>query len=82
MLVFGSAERGPNDMLRYQLETVSRLSAREQEVVRESLAAVIIKNQLTGAIARVSMPAMTAITPRAATTLKAAKVTTAKTTAR
>lgn len=40
MLVFDEQERGPADALRYQFETVSRMSAHEQEVVRELLEAL------------------------------------------
>ena len=57
MLVFDAEERKPDELLRYQFETVSRLSAHEQDIVRELLDAVIIKNQVAGAIARVTTPA-------------------------
>jgi transcriptional regulator with XRE-family HTH domain len=57
MLVFDAEERGPDEVLRYQFETICRLSAREQEVVRALLDAVIVKNQVAGAIARVTNPA-------------------------
>ena len=57
MLVFDEQERVPADALRYQFETVSRMSAHEQEVVRELLDAVIIKNQVAGALERVTKPA-------------------------
>ena len=52
MLVFGGEERGPSDTLRYQFETVSRMSEHDQEVIRELLDAVIVRNQVAGAIAR------------------------------
>ena len=58
MLVFDQDERGPEETLRYQFETVSRFSEHEREVVRELLDAIIVKNQVAGAIARVS-PAAT-----------------------
>jgi len=57
VLVFDANERGPADVLRYQFETVSRLSPHEQELVRELLDAVIVKNQVAGALARVTPPA-------------------------
>ncbi len=57
MLVFDAKERGPADTLRYQFEAVSKLSEHEQEVVRELLDAVIVKNQVAGALARVNSPA-------------------------
>lgn len=53
-LVFDQQERAPADALRYQFETVSRMSPHEQDVVRELLDAVIVKNQLAGALERVS----------------------------
>lgn len=56
MLVFDETERGPGEALRYQFETVSRLSEHEQAVVRELLDAVIVKNQVAGALARVATP--------------------------
>ena len=56
MLVFDEKERNPSEALRYQFETVSRLSEHEQEVVRELLDAVIIKNQVAGALERVAKP--------------------------
>lgn len=57
MLVFDEQERGPTDALRYQFETVSRMSAHEQEVVRELLDALIVKNQVSGALERVTKAA-------------------------
>ena len=54
MLVFDQGERGPDEMLRYQFETVSRFSEHERQVVRELLDAIIAKNQVAGAIACVS----------------------------
>jgi transcriptional regulator with XRE-family HTH domain len=57
MLVFDEDERGPSDALRYQFETISRMSEHEQETVRELLDAIIIKNQVAGALERVTKPA-------------------------
>ena len=56
MLVFDEDERGPSDALRYQFETVSRMSEHEQQMVRELLDAVIVKNQVAGALERVNKP--------------------------
>lgn len=56
MLVFDEEERGPSDALRYQFETVSRMSEHEQQMVRELLDAVIVKNQVGGALERVNKP--------------------------
>lgn len=54
MLVFDSNERGPAETLRYQFETVSRFSDHEQQLVRDLLDAIIVKNQVAGALARVT----------------------------
>jgi transcriptional regulator with XRE-family HTH domain len=63
MLVFDEQERGPSDALRYQFETVSRMSEHEQEVVRELLDALIVKNQVAGALERVTPPTAKAKKP-------------------
>ncbi len=55
--VFDAGEREPADSLRYQFEAVSRLSEHEQTVARELIDAVIVKNQVAGALARVNTPA-------------------------
>lgn len=57
MLVFDEQERGPSEQLRYQFETISRMPQREQDVIRELLDAMIIKNQVAGAMARVAQGA-------------------------
>lgn len=57
MLVFDENERGPADTLRYQFETISRMSAHEQQTVRELLDAIIVKHQVSGALERVAKPA-------------------------
>lgn len=57
MLVFNEQERGPNEQLRYQFETISLMPQHEQDVIRELLDAMIIKNQVAGAMARVAPPA-------------------------
>ncbi|MFT4434379.1 hypothetical protein [Caballeronia sp. 15715] len=53
LVFFDQDERGPDDVLRYQFETVSRMSEDEQHFVRGVLDALIIKNQVAGAMARV-----------------------------
>jgi transcriptional regulator with XRE-family HTH domain len=63
MLVFDDTERGPSDALRYQFETISRMSEHEQEVVRELLDALIVKNQVSGALERVAKPLATGKKP-------------------
>jgi transcriptional regulator with XRE-family HTH domain len=67
MLVFDEKERGPSETLRYQFETVSRMSEHDQEVIRELLDAVIVRNQVAGAIERVVKQAPTKSTRRGAT---------------
>jgi len=66
MLVFDEKERGPSEALRYQFETVSRMSEHDQEVIRELLDAVIVKNQVAGAIERVVKQAPAKSTSRGA----------------
>ncbi len=66
MLVFDDKERGPSETLRYQFETVSRMSEHDQEVIRELLDAVIVRNQAAGAIERVVKQAPSKSTNRSA----------------
>jgi transcriptional regulator with XRE-family HTH domain len=63
VLVFDEQERGPSDALRYQFEAISRMSEHEQETVRELLDAIIVKNQVTGAIERASKSALRSKAP-------------------
>jgi hypothetical protein len=53
-LVFDESERGPDDELRYQFETIARMPEHEQQLVRGVLDALILKNQVAGAMARVN----------------------------
>jgi hypothetical protein len=53
-LVFDEGERGPDDALRYQFETIGRMPEQEQQLVRGVLDALILKNQIAGAMARVA----------------------------
>lgn len=53
-LVFDEGERGPDDALRYQFETIARMPEQEQQLVRGVLDALILKNQIAGAMARVA----------------------------
>jgi len=64
MLVFDEQERGPSETLRYQFEAVSRMSEHDQEMIRELLDAVIVRNQVAGAIERVVKQAPTKSTGR------------------
>lgn len=63
-LIFDETERGPDEALRYQFEAISRMPAKEQEVVRELLEAVIVKNQLTGHPQRAIRPTTKRQLPR------------------
>ena len=59
-LVFDDHERGPGETLRYQFEAISRMPEQDQAAIRVLLDAVIVKNQVAGAIERVAkQPAVT-----------------------
>jgi len=64
-LLFEEGERGPNESLRLQFEAVSAMSPEEQEVAKAVLDAMIVKNQVAGALERVSKPVAPAIKPKA-----------------
>jgi transcriptional regulator with XRE-family HTH domain len=53
-LVFDDHERGPSETLRYQFEAISRMPEQDQAAIRVLLDAVIVKNQVAGAIERVA----------------------------
>jgi transcriptional regulator with XRE-family HTH domain len=53
-LVFDDHERGPGETLRYQFEAISRMPESDQSAIRVLLDAVIVKNQVAGAIERVA----------------------------
>jgi transcriptional regulator with XRE-family HTH domain len=55
VLVFDAQERGPSEALRYQFETLARLPEHDQEMVRDLIDAVIVKNQVAGALERVAL---------------------------
>lgn len=60
-LVFDDHERGPGETLRYQFEAISRMPEQDQAAIRVLLDAVIVKNQVAGAIERVAkQPAVAA----------------------
>ena len=50
-LVFGEGERGPDDDLRLQFEALSAMSPEEKQVAKAVLEAMIVKNQVAGAMA-------------------------------
>jgi hypothetical protein len=45
------AERGPGEDLRLQFEALSAMSAEEKQVAKALLEAMIVKHQVTGALA-------------------------------
>jgi len=63
-LVFDDHERGPAETLRYQFEAISRMPEQDQAAIRVLLDAVVVKNQVAGAIERVAkQPAVTVPAP-------------------
>lgn len=61
-LVFGEHERGPDEDLRLQFEALTAMLPEEKQVAKAVLEAMIMKSQVTGAVAgalaRVSAPAV------------------------
>ena len=53
-LLFDDAERGPDDDLRLQFEALSAMSPEEKQVAKALLEAMIVKHQVTGALAGVA----------------------------
>ena len=49
-LLFDESERGPDDDLRLQFEALSAMSPEEKHVAKAVLEAMIVKNQVTGAV--------------------------------
>ncbi len=47
-LVFDTAERGPDEELRFQFEAVTRMPKKEKDAIRTMLEAMIVKNQVAG----------------------------------
>lgn len=60
-LLFDESERGPDDDLRLQFEALSAMSPEEKHVAKAVLEAMIVKNQVTGAVAGT----LARVTPRA-----------------
>ncbi len=60
-LLLDESERGPDEDLRFQFEALSAMSPEEKQVAKSVLEAMIMKSQVTGAVAgalaRVSPPA-------------------------
>ncbi|HEU0204307.1 MAG TPA: helix-turn-helix transcriptional regulator [Burkholderiaceae bacterium] len=69
-LLFDQMERGPDEELRLQFEALSAMSAEEKELAKAMLDALIVKNQVAGAVQRFSTPAPKA---KKATPKKAAR---------
>ena len=53
-LLFDDAERGPDDEFRLQFEALSAMSPEEKQVAKAVLEAMIVKHQVTDALAGVS----------------------------
>jgi transcriptional regulator with XRE-family HTH domain len=60
-LVFDDHERGPSETLRYQFEAISRMPEQDQAAIHVLLDAVIVKNQVAGAIERVAKQPLVAV---------------------
>ncbi|MFM0127757.1 helix-turn-helix domain-containing protein [Paraburkholderia sediminicola] len=67
-LLFDENERGPDDEFRLQFEALCAMSDDEKHVAKSVLEAMILKNQVTGAvsgtIARTSAPAAKTVTTK------------------
>ena len=55
-LLFEEGEREPDDDLKLRFEAIAAMLPAEQEVAKAVLDAIIIKSQVTGALARVNTP--------------------------
>jgi transcriptional regulator with XRE-family HTH domain len=53
-LLFEDGERGPNDELRLQFEAVAAMPDEEKELAKSMLEAIILKNQVAGAVRQLS----------------------------
>lgn len=56
-LLFEEGEREPDDDLKLRFEAIAAMLPAEQEVAKAVLDAIIVKSQVTGALARVNAPA-------------------------
>lgn len=65
-LLFDEAERGPDEDLRLQFEALSAMSPEEKHVAKSVLEAMIVKHQVTGAVAGTLARAATSATKPAA----------------
>lgn len=50
-LVFGEGDRGPDEDFHLQFEALAAMSPEEKQVAKAVLEAMIVKNQVSGAIA-------------------------------
>lgn len=57
VLLFDQDERGPDEDLKLQFEALSALSPKEKQVAKAVHDAMIVKNQVAGALERVKPPA-------------------------
>lgn len=53
-LLFDEAERGPDEAFRLQFEALSAMPAEEKELAKSMLEAIILKNQVAGAVRQLS----------------------------
>lgn len=54
-LVFDVGERGPDEELRLQFEALAAMPAEEKELAKAMLEAIILKNQVAGAVRNLSV---------------------------
>jgi transcriptional regulator with XRE-family HTH domain len=66
-LLFDEGERGPDDELRLQFEALALMPAEEKKLAKSMLEAIILKNQVAGAVRQLSpAPAAKAAKKKAA----------------
>ena len=56
-LLFEEGEREPGDDLKLRFEAIAAMPAQEQDIAKAVLDAMIVKNQVAGALERVAKPA-------------------------
>ena len=56
-MLFDQDERGPDQDFKRQFEALAALSPKEKQVAKAVLDAMIVKNQVAGALDRVKQPA-------------------------
>ncbi len=56
-LLFEEGEREPDDDLKLRFEAIAAMPAQDQDIAKAVLDAIIVKNQVAGALERVARPA-------------------------